>query len=66
MAKAAKKQSVAPKGFLSKRYGSIAEIKRDLFPVAAAEEEAAQAGDREGGYEKLVSEFFGTKHQPVP
>lgn len=62
MAKATKKTSGAPKSFLAKRYSSVAEIKRDLLPVAAAEE-AAEAGDRQGGYERLISEFFGSGQQ---
>jgi hypothetical protein len=65
MAKASKnvaQGSVSPA--LTKRYGSIAEIKRDLFPVAAAEETAAISGRHEGGYEKLMNEFFGPQQQP--
>jgi hypothetical protein len=64
MAKAAKIPSAAPKSFLAKRYSSVAEIKRDLLPVAAAEE-AAVSGDRQGGYEKLITEFFGVGRPPA-
>lgn len=62
MAKASKQ---APRGAgsssepaLSKRYRSIAEIKRDLFPNAAAEEAEARVGR---GYENLLDELFGPR-----
>jgi hypothetical protein len=64
MAEAEKNPSAAPKSFLAKRYSSVAEIKRDLLPAAAAEE-AAESGDRQGGYEKLITEFFGAGQQPA-
>ncbi len=51
---------------LTKRYGSIAEIKQDLFPNAAAEEAEAQNSRVDGGYEKLMNEFFGNRqHSPA-
>jgi hypothetical protein len=62
MANASKKASGAPKSVMAKRYASVAEIKRDLFPVAAAEE-AAEAGQHSGGYERLMDEFFGLQRQ---
>jgi hypothetical protein len=66
MAKASKKTAPgAADSILAKRYGSIAEIKRDLFPNAAAEEAAAISGRHDGGYEKLMNEFFGS-HQQSP
>lgn len=46
------------KASLAKRYGSIAEIKRDLFPNAAAEEAATELG-QERAHESLLNEFFG-------
>jgi hypothetical protein len=60
MAKA-NKQASALSGTpaLTKRYGSISEIKRDLFPNAAAEEADIGRGNRE--YEKLMDEFFGPR-----
>lgn len=64
MAEETKKAPGTPKSFLAKRYSSIAEVKRDLFPVAAAEE-AAETNDQSGGYERLMHEFFGPEqHQP--
>lgn len=60
MAKAPKKTvSGAGNPAMAKRYSSIAEIKRDLFPNAAAEEAATISGRQDGGYEKLMNEFFG-------
>lgn len=44
---------------LSKRYSSIAEIKRDLFPNAAAEDAATAASEH--GYENLMDEYFGPR-----
>jgi hypothetical protein len=40
----------------SKRYRSMAEIKRDLFPKAAAEETALVSGNH--NYEHVMDEFF--------
>ena len=42
-----------------RRYRSVAEIKRDLFPNAAAEETATNARDRNEG---LMQDFFGPRH----
>jgi hypothetical protein len=50
---------------LTKRYGSIAEIKRDLFPNAAAEEAAAESGRGGREYEKLMDEFFGPRQRSL-
>jgi hypothetical protein len=63
MAKASKQAPRAAgssgKPVLTKRYRSIAEIKRDLFPNAAAEEAEGAQGSR--GYENLLDEFFGPR-----
>jgi hypothetical protein len=49
---------------LTRRYGSIAEIKREFFPQAAAEEEAEATLSREAGsYEDLMGELFGRDAQ---
>jgi hypothetical protein len=64
MEKTAKDKITVEESVLTKRYGSIAEIKRDLFPVAAAQE-AQMAAHRPGGYEKLMNEFFGSDRTPV-
>lgn len=64
MAKESKKASAATSSALTRRYGSIAEIKREFFPRAAAEEEAAASsalGD--GIYEDLMDELFGPQQQ---
>jgi hypothetical protein len=44
-----------------KRYRSVAEIKRDLFPNAAAEEHASDV--RRRGHEDLMDDFFGPRHR---
>lgn len=45
----------------TKRYRSVAEIKRDLFPNAAAAELADNAHAR--GYETLMEDFFGPRQR---
>jgi hypothetical protein len=58
--KAATEGSGANEAALSRRYGSIAEIKREFFPNAAAEDDAAATmGAGENAYENLMDEFFG-------
>ncbi len=67
MAKKSKKAPGANNAALTKRYDSIAEIKREFFPNAAAEEEA-EATARQGNhaYENLMDEFFGPRqHSPA-
>lgn len=63
MAKKGKKEPAATNAALSRRYGSIAEIKREFFPNAAAQDEAAANGRmNDHAYENLMSELFG-QHQ---
>jgi hypothetical protein len=60
MAPKAVKETKSIDPALARRYGSIAEIKREFFPQAAAEEQAEAASSRrEGSYEDLISELFG-------
>jgi hypothetical protein len=67
MAKAAKKKTSKANPALKRRYGSIAEIKREFFPNAAAEEEAnATAMDDPSAYEDLMAEFFGQQQHRLP
>lgn len=66
MAKKGKKAATGASGTrdpaLTRRYGSIGEIKREFFPNAAAEDEAAAvAGPGENAYENLMEEFFGPR-----
>lgn len=49
----------APNPALAKRYSSIAEIKREFFPTAAAEDEAEASGRLgNGALEHLMDELF--------
>jgi len=59
MPKSAKKPSVRGGSQSQRRYRSVAEIKRDLFPSAAAEETATNARERSEG---LMQDFFGPRH----
>jgi len=59
MSKSAKKSSVSGDSQGQRRYRSVAEIKRDLFPNAAAEETATNARERS---ESLMQDFFGPRH----
>jgi hypothetical protein len=59
MPKSAKKSSPSGDSQGQRRYRSVAEIKRDLFPNAAAEETATNARDRSEG---LMQDFFGPRH----
>jgi hypothetical protein len=64
MAQKAAKKSKPADPALARRYGSIAEIKREFFPQAAAEEEAEATLSREAGsYEDLMGELFGRDAQ---
>jgi hypothetical protein len=64
MARKAEKEPRSADPALAKRYGSIAEIKREFFPRASAEEEAeATLGREAGAYEDLMSELFGRDAQ---
>jgi hypothetical protein len=64
MPRKAAKESNPAEPALGRRYGSIAEIKREFFPQAAAEEEAEATLSREAGsYEDLMSELFGREAQ---
>jgi hypothetical protein len=58
MAKPNKQEPATAKARL-KRYRSVAEIKRDLFPNAAAEEHASDV--RQRGQEYLLDDFFGPR-----
>lgn len=60
MAKA-NKQSPSAAESPAKRYRSMAEIKRDLFPNAAAEDQAR--GLRRRNAEGMMDEFFGPRGQ---
>ena len=59
MSKSVKKPSVSGDSHGQRRYRSVAEIKRDLFPNAAAEETATNARERSEG---LIQDFFGPRH----
>jgi hypothetical protein len=63
MAKKGKKAPAATNPALARRYSSIAEIKREFFPNAAAQDEAAaSARMNDYAYENLMGELFG-QHQ---
>jgi hypothetical protein len=64
MAKKGKKAATTATGTrdpaLTRRYASINEIKREFFPNAAAEDEAAAiSGPGDNAHESLMDEFFG-------
>jgi hypothetical protein len=60
--KQASQKSQRGKGDSTQRYSSMAEINRDLFPNAAAEEAKEDLGRDEGAYERLMGEVFGPRH----
>lgn len=60
MPKAANKPHGSGTSQAERRYRSVAEIKRDLFPnAAAAEQTATNAHERSEG---LMQDFFGPRH----
>lgn len=66
MANKAKKATAKATGSsaLARRYGSIAEIKREFFPNAAAEDEAeAAARSADSVYEDLMDELLQPREQ---
>ncbi len=66
MAKSGKKPADAGDTALTRRYGSIAEIKREFFPNAAAADEAVANAQLTGHpYESLMDELFGSHQTPA-
>lgn len=65
MAKKAKKAAKSVDAALARRYGSIAEIKQEFFPNAAAEDEAAASARLGDNAENLMDELFGPHKTPA-